>query len=65
MQYKDPTDEDLNVPQYLALRARRAQNDRPQTHFSIKQATFDNFGLARPRTINEDLDPYADWLRSR
>ena len=49
MQSDTLSTEDLNLSESLAIRAKKALGDRTQSRFNRKQATFDNFGLARPK----------------
>lgn len=49
MQSDTITTEDLNLSEHLALRAKKALGERSQQRFNQKQATFDNYGLARPK----------------
>ena len=49
MQYLDETVDDISLSRYSVIRARKALLDRQQTPLFLKQATFDNYGLARPR----------------
>ena len=52
MQYTNPLPNDLTLSEYLTERQKKALALRQQTTFGIKQATFDNFGLARPKNTH-------------
>jgi len=49
MQLHDSTDTVINLSEYLTERQKKALALRQQTVFGVKQATFDNYGLARPK----------------
>jgi len=57
MQVPNSTVPDLTLSEYLTERQKKALALRQQTTFGVKQATFDNYGLARPknaRCVNFD-----------
>lgn len=49
MQYLNQTDSYKELLPNFGERAKKALGDRSQTPLFLKQATFDNYGLARPR----------------
>jgi hypothetical protein len=57
-QYKEPclSDEDRRKKTLFAR--------RQQTLFG-RQATFDNFGLPRPKMPEPVADPYLEWVKKR
>ena len=50
MTYPNQPEEYKDLLPNFTERAKKALGDRPQTRFDQKQATFDNYGLARPKT---------------
>ena len=65
MQYLNETEHDIRFSQYLAERAKKALGERPQSTLFQKQATFDNYGLARPKMPVKDGAAYEAWKRGR
>ena len=57
MQSDTLSTEDLYFSEILAIRTKKALGDRQQTRLNENRVTFDNFGLARPKTrITTDFD---------
>lgn len=49
MQVTDSTNQDIDLSYYLTERQKKALANRTQRTLFQKQATFDNYGLARPK----------------
>jgi len=50
MQYPSCNSDNINESVNYQERAKKARGDRQQNTLIQKQATFDNYGLARPKT---------------
>ena len=54
MQSDSLTADDINFSELLAARAKKALGERSQSRLNEKHATFDNFGLARPKNTHNE-----------
>ena len=63
MQYLNEPEQDLKLSQYLTERQKKALLARNQSTLFQKQATFDNFGLARPKMPVVEGSAYEAWRK--